>query len=342
MFLICRKAVNTTNRNEASADARPNHLNWRCAVLLTLLACVIAPSPALGQDRFVSWEATPTAASDAASRIEANVVYGMHSGLALVMDVYYPRQPNGVGIIWISGSGFHAPEGYGARQLKLNYWTQAHTGPLIEAGFTVFAINHRAAPRFRYPAAIEDVQRAVRFIRHHADKFGIASDRIGAMGESSGGYLVALMGVLESAESPSTVDPVERESARIQAVVAMSALSDLTETFSSRVATILGSFMGRPCCRGGGPDEQLYRAASPRFHVDSGDPPTLLIHGDQDDVVPFAQSEAMLAALRAAGVPAKLIALPGAGHSYDAAPELPDFSAETIRWFAEHLGVVAR
>jgi acetyl esterase/lipase len=325
-------------RNAGCAGACPTllHLFWAF-----LLASVAVTSPGVAQDRFVLWEATPTLAADAASRVEENVVYGMYAGLALVMDVYHPRQPNGVALLWISGSGFHASDGYGARQLKLDYWTQARTAPLIEAGYTVFAVNHRAAPVFRYPAALEDAQRAVRFIRHHADKFGIFPERIGAIGESSGGYLVALLGTLDGAGTPSAADPVQRESARVQAVVAMGALSDLTGTFSSRVASIVGSFMGRPF-RPGGPDEQAYRIASPRYHVDAGDAPTLLIHGDRDDVVPLEQSELMLAALRAAEVPARLIVLIGAGHSYDAAPELPNFSAETIRWFREHLREVPR
>jgi hypothetical protein len=73
-----------------------------------------APAGLLAQDRFVPWEGTPRPAAAAADRIEANVVYGMHSGLALVMDVYYPREANGLGIVWISGSGFHASTAFAA------------------------------------------------------------------------------------------------------------------------------------------------------------------------------------------------------------------------------------
>ncbi|MCH7475257.1 MAG: alpha/beta hydrolase, partial [Gemmatimonadetes bacterium] len=68
---------------------------------------------------------------------------------------------------------------------------------LLDAGYTVFTINHRAAPRFRYPAAVEDAQRAVRFIRHNAQRYGVDPDRIGGYGGSSGAHLVSLLGTMD-------------------------------------------------------------------------------------------------------------------------------------------------
>ena len=97
----------------------------------------------------------------AQARVEQNVVYGMYSGLALLMDVHHPAEPNGVGVILIWGSGWHGPTTYDARQLKRRSVPKI----FLDVGYTVFAINHRNAPRFRYPAAVEDVQRAVRFVR---------------------------------------------------------------------------------------------------------------------------------------------------------------------------------
>jgi acetyl esterase/lipase len=104
---------------------------------------------------------------------ERGVVYGMYSGLALLMDIYRPQTPNGVGIVYVPGSGFHTPLGYDAQPITryINPYVPAFT----RAGYTVFVINHRSAPRFRYPAAVEDVQRAVRFVRHHAARYGIAT-----------------------------------------------------------------------------------------------------------------------------------------------------------------------
>src|SRR6266540_21657 len=107
------------------------------------------------------------------SQVEKNVVYGMHSGLALLMDVYRPENSNGHAIVYINGSGWHAPPGYGAEQLKEARGSERVVTAFPEAGYTLFAINHRAAPAFRYPAAIEDAQRAVRFVRRHAKDYGI-------------------------------------------------------------------------------------------------------------------------------------------------------------------------
>src|SRR5687767_5177862 len=132
-----------------------------------------------------------------------NVVYGMYSGLALLMDVYAPEgEANGHGIVHISGSGWGAPLGLDARQLKEAGHVEIEARPLVAAGYTVFSINHRATPRFPYPAAVEDAQRAVRFVRHHADRFGIRADRIGAIGGSSGGHLVSMLGVLDGDGDP--------------------------------------------------------------------------------------------------------------------------------------------
>ncbi len=152
------------------------------------------------------------------SRIESNRVYGMYSGLALLMDVHRPEKSNGYGIVQINGSGWHRPMSYDAVPLKDGPQTSMYAAPLVEAGYTVFSINHRAAPRFQYPAAVEDAQRAVRYVRFHAEEFGIRPDRIGAVGGSSGGHLVSLLGVLDGWGDPEDPDPVNRESAKVQCV----------------------------------------------------------------------------------------------------------------------------
>ena len=155
------------------------------------------------------------ASADVAPKVERNVVYGMYSGLALLLDVHRPARPNGFGIVFISGSGWQAGLDYGAAPLKeqqIGIWGP----PLLAAGYTVFAINHRAAPRFHYPAAIEDVQRAIRFVRHHARDYGIDAARLGGLGGSSGGHLIGLAAMLASPGNPADGDPVNRESAALQ------------------------------------------------------------------------------------------------------------------------------
>ena len=106
-------------------------------------------------------------------------------------------QPNGIAIVAIQGSGWYSPIRYDAAALTAHPEVIRHAERFAAAGYTVFAINHRQAPRFRYPAPIEDAQRAVRFVRFHASDYGITSDRMGAWGSPSGGHLVELLGTMD-------------------------------------------------------------------------------------------------------------------------------------------------
>src|SRR5690349_17614440 len=116
----------------------------------------------------------------AQARVERNVVYGMVSGLGLLMDVYRPAQPNGIAIVAIQGSGWYQPLRYDALPLKERNEVVGHAQRFQAAGYTVFTLNHRSAPRFHYPDPVDDVQRAVRFVRAHKAGYAITSDRIGA------------------------------------------------------------------------------------------------------------------------------------------------------------------
>ena len=271
--------------------------------------------------------------------VERNVVYGMVSGLALLLDVYRPDQPNGYGIVHISGSGWSAPLGLDARPLKESAHVELEALPLVEAGYTILTINHRAIPRFPYPAALEDAKRAVRFVRHHARTYGIAPDHIGALGGSSGGHLVSLLGVLNSPGDPEDESPINQESASVQCVVARAAPSSFVDGLgrpgSGNVAIFLGALLG-PNATPGSPEHRRAVAASPLTHVSPDTPPFLLVHGDADETVPFAQSEAMLQALQQAGVPAKLRRVPGAPHGPGIVKD-PAIAAEIRAWFDEYL-----
>jgi len=263
--------------------------------------------------------AAPLAAQ---ARVDQNVVYGMYSGLALLMDVHHPAEPNGYGIIQIAGSGWHEPTAYGARQLK-----RVPPQIFLDAGYTVFTINHRAAPRFRYPAAVEDAQRAVRFVRHNAEQYGVDPDQLGGWGGSSGGHLIAMLAVMDGDGDPDDPDPVNQASAKLQVVVARAGAFNFAVLFDNPwPASVVASFLGAPLR----PGDPTYRAASPITYVTPDDPPMLLIHGDDDQVVPFTQSEFMLAALEEHGIEARLIRIPGGGHGANDAPE-------TVRWLNRNL-----
>jgi acetyl esterase/lipase len=274
--------------------------------------------------------------------VDSNVIFGMHSGLALLMDVHRPAQSNGFGVVVIPGSGWHAPLGYDARPLKESKEFLAHLRKLVDAGYTAFVITHRAAPRYRYPDAVEDAQRAVRFVRHHAGRYGVRADRIGALGGSSGGHLVNMLGTLDGNGEPEASDAVQRESAKVQCVVALYAPSDMAKVDTPFGSVTVTAFLGMRPPRNvpkNAPEARLYWEASPVNHVTPDDPPFLLLHGDADRTVPFQQSEIMEAALRKAGVPVKLIRVPGGGHgsAFPGAKEKMDWAAAALEWFETHL-----
>jgi dipeptidyl aminopeptidase/acylaminoacyl peptidase len=278
------------------------------------------------------------------ARVEANVIFGMYSGLALLMDVHYPGTPNGHAVVFVPGSGWHASLRYSARPLKDAVRNPAGHGaflqPLLNAGYTVFVINHRAAPRFRYPAQAEDAQRAVRFIRHDAKRFGINPDRIGGLGYSSGAHVIAMVGVLNSRGDDADPDPVNRESARLQAVVAGATASDLLSPLSPTSAPAVPSLLGMVVPPWEGKTSEEYRAyqqASPVFHLTSDDAPLLLIHGDADEEVPFKQAELMIEAAKKTGAEVRLVRIPGGTHGDLQKPNGPDYLGEMVAWYDRHL-----
>jgi acetyl esterase/lipase len=274
--------------------------------------------------------------------VERNVIYGMYSGFALLMDVHRPEKSNGYGIVFVAGSGWQAPPDYGATPLKetqVPLWGP----PLVAAGYTVFAVNHRAAPRFHYPAAVEDVQRAVRFIRHHAKVYGIDPDRLGGLGGSSGGHLVGLVSTLGAPGIAGDPDPVNREPATLQTVVLRAPLVDLPKmTEVPAGLALVVSFLEVPLGENVPTSKALWAEASAQTHVSAKTPPTLLMHGDADDLVPYSQSVGYETALRAAGVTTRLITVPGGKHGADFGFAQPrpgwlNYYAEAVTWFDQNL-----
>ena len=194
--------------------------------------------------------ATPQAAQETSipgvARVDRNVVFGMYSGLALLMDVYRPEKPNGYGAIFILGSGWAAPPDYGARPLKnAQQESRLLYCPLRRRDTRICDSITRATPRFHYPAKIEDADRAVRFVRFYAKQFGINPNRIAAVGYSSGAHLASLLGLMDGAGDNSSRDPVQRERARVQCVVAGGTPADLAAVGNNPEAlALLSAFLG--------------------------------------------------------------------------------------------------
>lgn len=269
----------------------------------------------------------------AIKRVEENVVYAMYSGLALLLDVYHPEEPNGFGSIHISGSGWQAPLSPDARQLKEAYHVECEVYPLVKAGYTMFTINHRAAPRFRYPDPVHDCQRAVRWIRAHATDYNITPDKIGAIGGSSGGHLVAMLGVLDGNGDPNSDSEIEHQSAKVQCVVARAGVFQFLGI--GRMVPLFDHLVPEEDERS--LEAQVAIEASPINYVSADTPPTLFVQGTEDDI---ARSESMRDALMEAGVNTKLFPVPGAGHGPGfpgAQIDMSEIQSEYVAWFDRYL-----
>jgi len=273
-----------------------------------------------------------------------DVVYGRKYGTALTLDVMTPKaDAKGVGVIFlVSGGYFSSHEAIQPIFFK----------PFLDRGYTVFAVVHGSQPRFQVPEIIEDVNRAVRFIRSHAKDYKIDPDRLGVYGASAGGHLSLMLGTAGKAVDPKAVDPVDRESSRVQAVACFFPPTDWLN-FGATGKEMVRAMDHQPPFRAAfdyralDPKSMLWpaiddldkrreiaRETSPIAHVSADDPPTLIIHGDADMLVPLQQSETFEKKLREAGVECRLIVKKGSGHGWLGLDKDLDQFAE---WFDQHL-----
>ena len=255
------------------------------------------------------------------TRKDTDIIYGVVSGMSLAMDIYYPEQSLRRGIILVPGSAWDGRErGYTHYQLKNgDSYANALRDSLVAAGFTVFVPNTRMPPEHRFPSDIRDVRRAIRFIRHNADSFGIRPTSIGAVGHSSGGHLAAMAGVLDDdPDLQTSTYPEERESSRVQAVVTIAAPHDLTVN-STLIWPFVVQYLGERAPMNemwtAYKREGIYADASPVTHVSPDDAAFMLIHGDGDPNVPFRQLPMMSETVSAAGLELEVVEISSDSHS---------------------------
>ncbi len=232
--------------------------------------------------------------------------------MALTFDVLRPTDPNGAGVLRMESGG------YFSRWRPTDASVERYRA-LLDQGFTVFVVRHGSRPKFVIPEIVSDVRRAVRFIRVHSRDLAIDPSRLGVWGGSAGGHLSLVIGTASDDGDPAAEDPVLRASKRVAAVVAYYPLVDLRQ------------FPARSVEPADAP------ALSPLLHVTPDDPPTLLIHGDQDETVNVRHSQLMYEALQEHGVESKLIIIEGAGHGYRGTDAEPRATAAMVEWFLTHL-----
>jgi len=184
---------------------------------------------------------------------------------------------------------------------------------LTAEGYLVVSINYRLYPAAKFPDMIEDIKCAIRFLRANAGEYNLDPNRIGASGASAGAHLAALLGTADEGAGFDVGEYLD-QSSRVQAVIAMAPPTDLRRSFPNADMELL---------RHVGRGQVDFAGASPITYVTADDPPFLLIHGDQDEVVPFEQSQLMYDRLAQANVPAQFVIVRNGRHAMTA----PDGSA---------------
>jgi acetyl esterase/lipase len=298
----------------------PRWLRWIMIVLLCLLLIILAGFGAF------RWYFNPQVNRTVA------VAYGQRGGNKLFLDVLRPQNPNGLGVLFLVSCGWKS-----AGPGDFKPWMAT---PLLRRGYTVFAIYHISQPKATVMSIIEDVNRAVRFVRFHASEYGIDPRRLGVTGGSAGGHLALMLATCGRPGDTNATDPVDRASSAVQAIAIFFPVTDLLNLGASTENA-----------GDGGPPKNLHdafgpdstnlavwkiigRDSSPIYHLSTNLPPVLILHGDADTLVPLDQSERFAAQARALGDTVKLIPRHGAKHGW---PTMVLDLRQFADWFDEHL-----
>ena len=178
---------------------------------------------------------------------------------------------------------------------------------LLSKGFTIFIVYHGSGTKYLLPEIVDDLHRAVRFIRANAAKFGVDPQRLGATGGSSGGHLTLMLAATADDGDPKASEELLRTGDRLAAVVAYFPPTDIRPWFKTNRWKDYLAFRFDPAIAG---------AYSPLLAVSPRTAPTLLIHGDKDLGVPLEHSEKIYAKLQKNHVPSELMVIKGGGHGF--------------------------
>lgn len=258
---------------------------------------------------------------------EAGIEYAKPGGESLQLNLARPKVQTGKvpAILCIHGGGFRAGkrEGWDAR-CKL----------LAEQGYVAATVTYRLAPKHQFPAAVEDVKAAVRWLRANAEKYSIDPDRIGVVGESAGGHLAQFLGVTGGVAQFEGDGGNPGVSSRVSCVVNYYGPSDLTKSYGKSVdaAEVLPLWLGGDATK----EHRRHILASPLYWVTPAAAPTLLLQGTEDKYVNHEQAVWMAEKLKAAEVEVEFLSLEGAGHGFKGADADKAWKA-ALAFFEKHL-----
>jgi acetyl esterase len=296
-------------------------------VILTLLAALSATASTTRQPDRTNRSRVPEGVT-----VGRDIVYARASGRDLPLDIYVPDKavrPMPV-IIWVHGGGWKGG----------NKGAISRPVGVLSRGYALVSVEYRLSGEAIWPAQIEDCKAAVRWTRANAGKYGLDPDRIGAWGSSAGGHLVAFLGTTGYVKEFDT-ETNAQYSSRVQAVCDWFGPTDFLQMdkHSLEGNRLVHDAPDSPESQlvGGPIQDEPYRSlvakANPITYVTNDDPPFLIMHGDQDMLVPPHQSELLLDAFRKAGVSASLYVVKGGGHGLRGGEESPDELFEMVAEF---------
>ncbi len=267
-----------------------------------------------------------TQPQNSATSVHSDVPYGTAAGHPLLLDVYEPGEPSSdlrPAVVLLHGGGW----------TSFDKSTMSGMGAfLARSGFVAFAVDYRLTHGNEnlWPAQLDDVQRAVRWIRANAAKYGMDPNRIGAWGHSAGAQLAALLGMEDTRDNS---DPaLAKYSSKVQAVVDFSGPTDFTTNRDPEGDAFLTTFFGGDYAH----RPEIWQDASPVFHVSKKSAPFLIFHGTHDENVPIAQAEELANKLKEAHVPVEFVKVED-GHTLQTPEARRRLALETRDFFDEYL-----
>lgn len=280
----------------------------RCLKLSALVAILCGSLP-------VGSAQQPVALPESVELLK-DVAYGKGGDRALKLHILRPKTAPKEAmpvLVWIHGGGWQA----GSKDSGLGRLAR-----YAERGYFCATIEYRFSKEAVFPAQIEDSKCAIRFLRAKAKEYHLDPDRIGVWGSSAGGHLVALLGTSASVQELEGKGGWQEQSSRVQAVCDFCGPADFLKWADSAHPAVVGLFGGKVKDKAA-----LAAQASPVTHVSKEAPPFLIVHGDEDKVVPLDQSEALQAALKKAGIDVTLHVVKGGGHGFGG-PEIDKLVAD--------------
>ncbi len=293
-----------------------NKQSFKQCVSMLLIFSALGALPMQAQVETPDRSTSPLKSSASPERNQVGVRLPLPGGASVVKDIAYVDHPVSQRqaldlylpaaasdrsgkkvplVVWIHGGAWRMGDKKGGPY-----------APLVREGFAAASINYRLTDEACYPAQYDDCVQAVRWLFQHADEYNIDSSRVGVWGASAGGHLSALLGLRAGYTKDARDIP-------IKAICDWFGPADLTWGLKEKAGKENGPIAQ---LLGGADKKELAVEASPIHYVRKNCPPILVMHGDQDNVVPLFQSEQLCKKLKEAGAPVQLEIIKGAGHGF--------------------------